>query len=266
MEFHRLERTAWQDPSVARAYSEGFPTVTGHVAGPLLEAVQARPGGLLADIACGPGTVGRRAVDLGSRVVAVDLSRAMLLLPRHPPGPLIAVQGSATALPLAAGRFDAAVSNFGLLHFPDPEAALAQAARLLRPGGRAGWSVWGEDAEAFRVIPKAMESLGLRPELPAGPGFFQFGAPDRFSVALAGAGLTDVTVRRLAWDARFNDADAFWRAFEQGSARTRAAIRALSEADRTAVRTEVRRRLSEFQGPAGLAVPTTALVAAGLRP
>src|SRR5271170_1382839 len=102
MDFARLERDAWQDPSVAVAYAEQFPLVTGHVADPLLDAVRAGPGELLADIACGPGTVSVRAAARGSRVIGLDFSRAMLRLACRGPHPPTPVQGSATRLPFAA--------------------------------------------------------------------------------------------------------------------------------------------------------------------
>jgi SAM-dependent methyltransferase len=264
--FANLERHAWQDPAVARAYSDRFPTVTGHLAEPVLDAAHVRSGDLILDIACGPGTVGSRAVSRGCRVVGVDLSKTMLGFARRPPTPLRPVLGSATRLPFRSGRLDATVSNFGLLHFPDPEAAIREAARVLRSGGRSVWSVWGEDAAAFRLIPESMRALGLSPELPDGPGFFRFGTPDRFATALEAAGLTAVSAERFAWEAPFPSADSFWKAFEQGSARTRAAIRSFGPDQRAALRVEVDRRLSEHETPSGLAVPTTAVVASGARP
>ncbi len=266
MSFHRLERDAWQSPSVARAYSEGFLPVTVHLAEPLLRAVRAGAGTLLADVACGPGTVAHRAAALGSRVVAVDFSRAMLEMARRGPEGLLAVQGSATRLPLAPGTFDAVVSNFGLLHFPAPDRAIAEAVEALRPGGRAAWSVWGEDAVALKLIPQCIEALGLHPSLPAGPGFFQFGAPGPFAAALRAAGLEKIETHRFSWDAKFPDTDAFWRTFEEGTARTRASIRALAPAERRDLRAEVDRQLQGFRSGSGLAVPTSALLAVGARP
>jgi SAM-dependent methyltransferase len=266
MNFARLEREAWQNPSVAVTYAEQFPPVTGHVADPLLDAVRADPGELLADIACGPGTVSVRAAARGSRVIGLDFSREMLRLASRGPHPPTPVQGSATRLPFAGGRFDAVVTNFGLLHFADPANAISEAVRILRKGGRAGWSVWGEDALALQLIPQTLESLGLAPPLPAGPGFFQYGTPDRFEAALAAAGLISVQTQRLAWAAPFQDPSAFWRAFSDGTARTRAAIRALNLEDRERLRAEVERRVGEFSSPSGLSVPTTAIIAAGIGP
>src|SRR5579863_4302097 len=266
MGFARLERDAWQDPGVARTYSQRFPSITAHTGEPLLTAVGAVPGTLLADIACGPGPVGVRAVGRDCHVVALDFSLPMLREARNAGPSMAPVHGSATRLPLKRGRFDAAVSNFGLLHFAEPALALTESARILRPGGRAAWSVWGEGAAAFRLVPQALESLGLDPKLPSGPGFFQYGTVDRIRGALEAAGLVEVEVATYQWDAEFKGTEGYWEAFAAGTARTRAAIRSFSGPQRTAIRLEVERRLAEFLTPNGLAVPTTALIGSGVRP
>lgn len=55
---------------------------------------------------------------------------------RPPVGSLEIVQASALELPFADGHFDTAVCTFVMCSVPDPSAALAEIARVLRPGGR----------------------------------------------------------------------------------------------------------------------------------
>ena len=83
------------------------------------------------DIGCGEGAL-RAALPahLASRVVGLDASATML--GAHPPP---VVQADATALPFAAGVVDAAVAVNLLDHLPNPTAALAEAHRVLAPGG-----------------------------------------------------------------------------------------------------------------------------------
>jgi sarcosine/dimethylglycine N-methyltransferase len=57
-------------------------------------------------------------------------------------GRVTVVRGNATALPFASGRFDACVSQEALLHIEDKPAVLAEAARVLAPGGRLAFSDW----------------------------------------------------------------------------------------------------------------------------
>ena len=67
--------------------------------------------------------------------MACDFSLGMLRAGRHRRVPLVA--GDALALPFADGAFDAVTISFGLRNVADPDAALAELARVTRPG--AGW-------------------------------------------------------------------------------------------------------------------------------
>lgn len=86
------------------------------------------------DIACGTGIVTGRLLRPGRRVVGVDRSPGMLgLAGRRVPGGV--VRGDATRLPFASDAVDAVVIVWLLHLLPHPEPVLAEAARVLRPGG-----------------------------------------------------------------------------------------------------------------------------------
>ena len=73
------------------------------------------------------------------------------------------VEGDAAALPLPDESFDAVVIGFGLLHLPDPASALAEAHRVLKPGGRLAFSVWEEPSrgnDAFAALLDALAEHG----------------------------------------------------------------------------------------------------------
>ncbi len=88
----------------------------------------------LLDIACGTGIVTRRLLRPERKVLGVDRSPGMLGLAaqRVPKG---VVCGDATRLPLASDRVDAVVIVWLLHLLPDAAVVLAEAARVLRPGG-----------------------------------------------------------------------------------------------------------------------------------
>lgn len=93
------------------------------------------------DVAAGPGNVAEALVAQGARhVVALDLSYNMLAEGhRRWRGTDIGidwVNGDALALPFPDATFDAVTISFGIRNVPDPEAALAEFARVTRPGGR----------------------------------------------------------------------------------------------------------------------------------
>jgi SAM-dependent methyltransferase len=121
----------WQDEftdGVDPEYEEQIlPTVTEHLAG------RAR----VLDIGCGEGQVARHVVATtgASSVVGVDPSDAQLVVARDRAGGPAYVRGAADALPVPDGEFDAAVACLVFEHITAVDVALAEVARVLRPGG-----------------------------------------------------------------------------------------------------------------------------------
>ena len=87
------------------------------------------------EVGCGWGEFAARMRDeLGATVVAVDLSPRMVELARE--RGVDARVGDVQQLPFDDASFDCAVANWMLYHAPDIDRALAELARVLRPGGR----------------------------------------------------------------------------------------------------------------------------------
>jgi SAM-dependent methyltransferase len=263
MAFAQLERDAWTNPSVASAYAELWREFVAPAIPRLLDAALVGSNDRLLDVAAGPGPVSLSALGRGARPVAYDFSDPML----RSVGPkLPRVRGDAATLPFRDRSFDRVVSNLGLLHFPDPETAIVEAARVVKPGGVVAFSVWGPDATALTVIPQALRAQGpVAPSLNA-PGFFRYGEPGAFEATMRSAGLIPLPSERIAWDGVVANPEAFWRMFREGSARTRASITGLGPDEQARLHDEVVRRLAPYQTAHGLAVPTTVIVGRGRRP
>jgi SAM-dependent methyltransferase len=87
------------------------------------------------DVGCGLGeTTERFAKELHADVQAIDLSPRMVELTRA--RNIDAQLGDAQALPYADGEFDCVFAGWVLYHVPDVDKAIAECARVLRPGGR----------------------------------------------------------------------------------------------------------------------------------
>jgi SAM-dependent methyltransferase len=106
--------------------------------------VEARPGRVL-DAGCGRGNIAERvAAESGATVIGLDQSERMVALTRS--RGLEAVVGDVRALPFENGSFDSALAAWMLFHVEEVDAALAELARVLRPGGRLVAATNGESS------------------------------------------------------------------------------------------------------------------------
>ena len=93
-------------------------------------------GGRCLDLGCGGGHFTALAAELGWEMTGVELSSDQLRHARTRLTGVALVQGDAAALPFPSSSFDAAFSTFTHTDFDDFAAAVAEARRVLRPGGR----------------------------------------------------------------------------------------------------------------------------------
>jgi len=100
------------------------------------KAVDARPGDRVLDLAAGTGSSSLPFAAAGAQVVAADFSLGMLRVGKRQHPALDLVAGDALRLPFPDRAFDAVTISFGLRNVTDVDAALAEMARVTRPGGR----------------------------------------------------------------------------------------------------------------------------------
>ncbi|APE15301.1 hypothetical protein BOH72_08785 [Mycobacterium sp. WY10] len=176
-------------------------------------ALAAAPGERVIDVGCGAGLA---TVALGAEVgpdgwvAAVDVAAEMVAAAARRMSAAgvhgVAVTADAGTADLAevAGAgvpFDAVHARFGLMFFDDPESALRNIFRALRPGGRLAASVWQQLLDNLWMVlttATALPILGAqRPPLPepGQPGPFSMADPDATTALLTGAGFVDVKIR-----------------------------------------------------------------------
>ena len=106
------------------------------VAQHLRTLAQAAGGGRVLEAGCGTGRWLAELQPLAGQVIGLDLSRGMLRGAQARELPRVALaQGQGGELPFASGSLDMLYSVNALHHFPRPEAFIAEARRLLKPGG-----------------------------------------------------------------------------------------------------------------------------------
>jgi demethylmenaquinone methyltransferase/2-methoxy-6-polyprenyl-1,4-benzoquinol methylase len=102
----------------------------------VLAATAPQSGERVLDLAAGTGTSSEPFARAGAFVVPCDFSVGMLRVGKRARPSLPFVAGDATRLPFADAAFDAVTISFGLRNVVDVESALAELARVTRPGGR----------------------------------------------------------------------------------------------------------------------------------
>lgn len=144
------------------------------------------PDAVVADLACGAGSLAAELADHVAGVIAVDASSSMLRAARrrlHQTGNVDIRSGDLCALPIDSGTCDAALLVLALAYVADPAAAVTEAARILRPGGRLVMvDLLPHDREEFRAELKHLHR-----------GF----SPEFITEVASAAGLTRIAVRAL---------------------------------------------------------------------
>jgi ubiquinone/menaquinone biosynthesis C-methylase UbiE len=132
--------------SAAEIYDQFFlPALFAQWPARVLDAAAVGRGQRILDVACGTGVLARAAAEragAAGAVVGLDVNEGMLAVAQRQHSGIEWRQGRAEALPFEAGRFDAVLSQFGLMFFDDPRQALREMLRVLRPGGRLAVAVW----------------------------------------------------------------------------------------------------------------------------
>jgi SAM-dependent methyltransferase len=197
------ETRRWNHPD----WVAGWPNrerLTNAVSPFLLEAIDARSGQTVCDIGCGTGSLSLSLADAvapGGRVVGVDISKPLLQLASGRAtdsgcGNVRFVEMDMQTAATEPGPFDLAVSQFGVMFFDEPLAALTAVRRRLRPGGRLVFACWAGCESNPWHAGTALRSLLPAPKLPApgkspvGP--FSFGDEEYVRELLQGSGFAQV--------------------------------------------------------------------------
>lgn len=188
-EFARFEHEGWQ--RVADKYDSTWSSLTRQFIPHVVSAADVAAGMSLLDVACGPGYLSDYARKLGARPTGIDFSEKMIGIARQMFPDVTFRHGDAQNLPFDDGSFDRVLINFGLLHVAKPEKACAEAARVLKCGGKFGFTVWAgpELNPGAKIVNDAIETHGkVDVDLPQGPPHYLYGDKEECREVLKRAG------------------------------------------------------------------------------
>jgi SAM-dependent methyltransferase len=262
--FGAFERRGWDKAAIR--YHQHFGTLTRQSCEALLDAACVQAGSKALDVATGPGYVAAAACQRGADAIGLDFSPTQIELARATYPGVEFQQGGAENLPFQADCFDAVVMGFCLLHLPNAERAIAEAFRVLKPGGYFAATVWAtpEPDSAFGIMLGAIERHGAMVDLPAGPPFFRFADAEEARRVLVAAGFVAPRTRLVPQYWRHASADDLFAAFNEGSVRAAAVLRAQPEQTRQKIKLAVREQVLKLALDGGayvICAPATLLSA-----
>lgn len=201
------------------------------------------------DVGCGTGALSHVILEMTSpkEVRGIDPSQGYVAYARQQitDGRARFEAGDASALPYEKASYDAVVAGLVLNFVPDPRIAVAEMARVARPGGVVAAYVWDYAGQmqlmrhfwdaAVALYPEALElDEGCR---------FPMCQPDPLARLFQEARLKDVEVGGIVIPTHFRDFDDYWSPFLGGQAPAPGFAMSLTEERRSALRERIRAAL-----------------------
>jgi ubiquinone/menaquinone biosynthesis C-methylase UbiE len=236
------------------------------------------PGQTVLDVACGVGELTIRAarivgphgraigVDIAPGMIATAIARAQRLLPDNPELRPQFSEMDAEALSFPDSSFDAVLCQFGLIHFPHGDRALAEMHRVLRPGGRVALAMQGDPryARSSALFPEALAAVA--PELAASvPSYFTYGPPGALDAALTAAGFTDIHVEHHNTEEIIRDGEQLWQSLISASGKAQMLLAALPPAQARQLHAAFLQRLETYRRGDVLVIPQQTVYGTGKR-
>lgn len=239
----------------------------------LVDGLRLEPGASVLELGAGTGELALRLADAvgpSGRVHATDAAAGMVeLIARttrsRPQVTTGVVDATDTGLPAAA--YDAVVFRMGLMLLEQPEQALTECRRVLRPGGRLALAVWDAPEHNPWLLALGMSAMmhgvakGGPPTAPG--GVFSLASADQLEKLLAGSGFSEVTVQAVPTPCRFATADEHFETVSALAGPLRTLLAAAPAETLAAVRATAADILAPHRTHDGYVVPGQALLAVG---
>jgi SAM-dependent methyltransferase len=213
----------------------------------MLAAAGLQPGARVLELACGAGRVGLRAAEMvqpGGAVLCSDFSEEMVgavegRIARARIGNAEGRVLDAQDIDLEAESFDVVLCRFGYMLMADPQRALEESCRVLRPGGHLVLAVWGtaeRNPWLGTIMGAVMDQLDAPPPEPGTPGPFALGEIARLRKILEDAGLVEVDAVEIDTEQAYESIEGWWEQLRAVSGPLAALLDALPAAQAEAIK------------------------------
>lgn len=233
----------------------------------LVERLDPQPGDVILELAAGTGDTGFLAaqrVGPEGKVICSDLV----------PGMVEGARGRAAAagvenveyrvldaenIDLADDSVDGVLCRWGYMLMPHPDRALRETRRVLKPGGKLSFSVWGgpEKNPWATIVGMTLMKVGHPPTSdPFGPGgVFSLSDPKAAEDLVTAAGFDEVDLAEVGMAWRFSDFEAIWTFFTEVAGAVAFMIQALADDDVPVFRRELETAVERFATTEGYEIP-----------
>ena len=225
-----------------------------------------QPGDTVLELAAGVGDSGllaARRVGENGRVLITDFAPEMVAAAQRRAAELGIANAEFRALDaeqmdLGADSVDGVICRSGYMLMVDPAAAFAETRRVLRPGGRLVFSVWGAPANNpwASLVGPILVARGLmaRPD-PFAPGIFALADPARVRGLVTAAGFAEPEIEGVSTHRTFADFDAYWRYLNELAGAISPVLRGLAPEERAEVQEAVRVAAAPYASDRGYDFP-----------
>ena len=241
----------------------------------MLAAADVQPGDDVLELGCGPGGVGIAAADVvgvDGHVVLSDVAPEMTAIAQERVRQRALTNVTIRQLDMEHidapdGWVDKVLSREALMLTADPLAAAREALRVLRPPGRAVFSVWGPAAAnpwLSTLLDAVGAHLGVPVPPPGVPGPFSLSADGALAGVLSDAGFTAVGVDDVATPLHVGSFDGWWTTVSSLAGPVAGLLNALPDDAISAIRAHAGRALAPFATESGsYHIPGVSLVGVG---
>jgi SAM-dependent methyltransferase len=274
-DFRAESRKRWGDQAEGWASrAEQLRTATMPVSAWMIDSIDPQPGDTLLELAAGPGDTGLLAAELvqpGGVLISSDFAPEMLQIAQRQAEKLgirnvrFKQIDADTSIDVETGSIDGVLCRWGYMLMADPENALRETRRVLRPGRRVALAAWADaDANPWSSLPgRELVARGLvDPPDPGAPGQFAWADEATILERLAAAGFGEHHVEALDFPMVYRSPSDWWATLIACSNRLAGAVAQAGDDQVAQIGEALDRHAEAFRGEDGtLELPARTWVA-----
>jgi SAM-dependent methyltransferase len=274
-DFRAESRKRWGDQAAGwEARRDALRSATMPVSAWMIDAIDPQAGHTVLELAAGTGDTGLLAAELiqpGGTLICSDFSPEMLAAARRRAEELgvdnvrFKQIDAETSIDLEAASVDGALCRWGYMLMADPESALRETRRVLKPGARVALAAWtGPEDNPWSVLPsQELIARGLaEPPQPGLPGQFSWGPEGIIAERVEAAGFGEHHVEALDFTIGYRSAADWWASQSDFSSWFARAVASASDDELAAVGDAIDRHAERFATEDGmLRIPARTWVA-----